>query len=205
MLQGKKPTVLLIEADASLRRLMTLGLQHHDIHVVEASSLASSPCVETPDLLIVDVDSGIHSDWSLLNKVQTTLALATVPTIVLAWEQLPIISTYTTTTAKQAQIAYLTKPFDARIMQESVDQLLAVRAAKEAALLAQAEEVLLAAYKTRTPPSIWPIITAVGLLITFIGMLLQVAVTILGILIVIIALLWWTLGTKSAHRAVVLG
>lgn len=201
MSQGKKPTVLLIEADASLRRIIALGLQHHDMHVVEASSLASSPHVEAPDLLIVDVDSGIHSDWSLLNNAQT---LATVPTIVLAWEHLPMMHTYPVTT-KQTQVACLTKPFDARVMQESIDQLLAVRAAQEAALLAQAEEVLLATYKTQTPPSIWPIITAIGLLIAFIGMLLQVAVTILGILIVIVALLWWTLGTKPALRAVAIG
>ncbi|GAC1392280.1 MAG: hypothetical protein NVS4B11_12510 [Ktedonobacteraceae bacterium] len=204
MSQGKKPTVLLIEADPSLRRLIALGLQYHDMHVVEASSLAHATVVETPDILIVDVDSGIHSDWSLLANVQTAPALAAIPTVVLAWEQLPILHTYPTAT-KQTEVACVTKPFDARVMQESIDQLLAVRAAQEAALLAQAEEVLLATYKTQTPPSIWPIVTAIGLLIAFIGMLLHIAITILGILIVIVALLWWTLGIKPVHRAVALG
>ncbi|GAC1401251.1 MAG: hypothetical protein NVSMB49_15290 [Ktedonobacteraceae bacterium] len=204
MSQGKKPTVLLIEADASLRRIIVLGLQYHDMHVLEARELADSHSIETPDLLIIDVDSGIHSDWSLLHNAQTIPALATVPAIVLAWEQLPIMHTYPVTT-KQAQVACLTKPFDARVMQESIDQLFAVRAAQEAALLAQAEEMLLATYETHTAPSIWPIITAIGLLIAFIGMLLHVAITILGILIVIVALLWWTLGTKPTHRAVALG
>ncbi len=203
MSQGKKPIVLLIEADTSLRRLIALGLQHRDMDVIEASSLASALSIETPDLLIVDIDSGIHSDWSLLTNVQSASTLATVPTIVLAWEQTPMI--HSSSVATQTQIACLTKPFDARVMQESVNRLLAVRAAKEAALLAQAEAVLLATYKTQTPPSIWPIITAIGLLIAFMGMLLQVAVTILGILIVIIALLWWTLGTKPTSKAVVLG
>jgi len=205
MSQGKKPTVLLIEADTSLRRLIALGLQHHNIHVVEASSLAHSvSSTETPDILIVDVDSGVHSDWSLLSSVQNTASLSTIPTIILAWEPLPMLHISSATT-KQSQVACLTKPFDARVMQESIDHLLAVREAREAALLAQAEEVLLATYKTQTPPSIWPIITAIGLLIAFIGMLLQVAITILGILIVIVALLWWTMGTKPTPQAVALG
>ncbi len=203
MLQGKKPIVLLIEADVSLRRLIALGLQHRNMDVVEASSFAHALSIETADLLIIDVDSGIHSDWSLLTSIQNSPTFATVPTIVLAWEQLPVL--HTSAVATQTQVAYLTKPFDARIMQESINQLLAVRAAKEAAVLAQAEAVLLATYKKQTPPSIWPIITAIGLLIAFMGMLLQVAVTILGILIVIVALLWWTLGTKPSHRTVALG
>ncbi len=203
MSQGKKPTVLLIEADTSLRRLIALGLQHRDMDVVEANSFASALSVETADLLIVDVDSGIHSDWSLLSSVQAASAFASVPTIVLAWEQSPM--PHSSYIAIQTQVTCLTKPFDARVMQESVNRLLAVHAAKEAALLAQAEAVLLATYKTQTPPSIWPIITAIGLLIAFMGMLLQVAVTILGILIVIVALLWWTLGTKPTGRTVALG
>ncbi len=203
MSQGKKPTVLLIEADASLRRLITLGLQHRNMDVVETSSPAHTLSVEAADLLIIDVDSGIYSDWSLLASVQNSPTLATVPTIVLAWEQLPVLHTLAVVT--QTHMKCLTKPFDARIMQESINELLAVRAAQEAASLAQAEAVLLATYKTQTPPSIWPIITAIGLLIAFIGMLLQVAVTVLGILIVIVALLWWTLGTKPTHRTVALG
>ncbi len=202
MSQGKKPTVLVIEADTSLRRLIALGLQHRNMHVVEASSLVHIVPIDTPDLLIVDVDSGVHSDLSLLTNVQNITAFASIPTIVLAWERLPIL--YTSST-KQPQIACLTKPFDARVMQESIDRLLSVREVAEAELLAQAEEVLLATYKTQAPPSIWPIITAIGLLIAFIGMLLQVVVTILGILIVIVALLWWTMGTKPAHRAVAIG
>ncbi|GAC1424081.1 MAG: hypothetical protein PVS3B3_22260 [Ktedonobacteraceae bacterium] len=203
MSQGKKPTVLLIEADTSLRRLIALGLQHRNMDVAEASSLTHALSIETADLLIVDVDSSIHSDWSLLTHVQAIPALAAVPTIVLAWEPLP--SVHTSAIATQTQVVCLTKPFDARVLQESINQLLAVRVAKEAALLAQAEAALLATYKTQTPPSLWPIITAIGLLIAFMGMLLQVAVTILGILIVVIALLCWTLGTKPSPRTVALG
>ncbi len=35
-------TILLIEADPYLRRLMTLGLQHNGMHVVESCSLRIS-------------------------------------------------------------------------------------------------------------------------------------------------------------------
>jgi hypothetical protein len=96
----------------------------------------------------------------------------------------------------------LTKPFDARVLQATIEQLLAVRADKEAAAIAKAEEVLLASYSTQAAPSIWPIVTAAGVLLVFIGMMLQIAITVAGILIVMIALLLWTLGTKPGvmHR-----
>jgi len=202
MPQGKKPIVLLIEADASLRRLIALGLQHRNMHVVEASSLAHATLTETPDLLIVDVDTGVHRDVSLLATAQTTLA--SVPTIVLAWERFPIISN-TLVTPAQTQLSCLTKPFDARIMHESIDRLLAVREARDAQLLAQAEEVLLATYKAQTPPSICPMITAIGLFIAFIGMLFHIAIIVLGLVIALVAFLWWTLGTKTTQKKVALG
>ena len=203
MSQGKKPTVLLIEADTFLRRLIALGLQHQNMYVIEADSLASARSIETADLLIIDIDSGIHRDWSLLHSIQTTPTFATLPTIVLAWEQLPMQQT--SSVATQMQIVHLTKPFDARVMQETIPRLLDIRASQEAAVLAQAEAVHLATNKTHTPTSISPIITAIGLLIAFVGMLLQITVTILGILIIVVALLWWTLGTKPIHRTVALG
>ena len=45
-------TILLIEADPSLRRLMTLGLQHNGLHVIDACSLNLAPITAQPiDLL----------------------------------------------------------------------------------------------------------------------------------------------------------
>lgn len=201
MSQGKKSTVLLIEADVSLRRLIALGLQYRGMHVVEVSSPAQMPSVEELDLLIVDVDNGIRSDWSLLKDVQVSPSLASVPTVVLAWESLfPFNDTATAIT--QMPITCLTKPFDARVMHESIDQLLAASAAQEAAIIARAEEALLASYGTRAAPSVWPIITAIGLLVAFIGMMLHVAIVAAGLLIVFFALLWWMLGTQSEQRVV---
>src|SRR5215813_11285192 len=80
-------TILLIEADPSLRRLMTLGLQHNGMHIVEASSLSLVP-VTAPsfDLVVLDVDRGVTSDWSLLEKIQSNPHLASLPIVVLSWD-----------------------------------------------------------------------------------------------------------------------
>src|SRR5260221_8263107 len=60
-----KTTVLLIEPDASLRRLIALGLQYRGMHVIEASSLDHTPSLEaqTLDLLILDMDERVSSDY----------------------------------------------------------------------------------------------------------------------------------------------
>src|SRR5436190_11152848 len=72
-------TILLIEADPSLRRLMTLGLQHSGMHVIEACSLALAPLTAQPfDLVLLDVDRGMTSDWSLLEKIQSNPQLASL-------------------------------------------------------------------------------------------------------------------------------
>jgi hypothetical protein len=72
-----------------------------------------------------------------------------------------------------------------------------VRAESIAAEEARAEALLLATYNTaHTAPSPWPVVTAAGLLLVVIGMLVQVAVAAVGFLIVLVALLLWTLGAK---------
>jgi DNA-binding response OmpR family regulator len=201
MLPGKKSTVLLVEADVSLRRLITLGLQQHNIHVIEASSPTSVASLDIPelDMLVLDIDAGGRSDWSLIDAAQQYPHFTDVPTVVLSWECLIPVHLHAAplsamTTA--GQMTCLTKPFDARVLHTTIEQLLAIRAAREADAIVKAEEVLLASYSVQTAPSIWPIITAAGVLLVFIGIMLQIAVTVAGILIVMIALLLWTLGTK---------
>jgi hypothetical protein len=95
-----------------------------------------------------------------------------------------------------AQVALLDKPFDARALYHTIQKLLASRAAKKAAMEALAEARVLAMYSQHTAPSVWPVVTAAGLLLAFIGLLLHVVVVIMGLLIVMVALLVWTLGIK---------
>lgn len=200
-------TILLIEADPSLRRLMTLGLQHNGMRVVEANSLSLAP-VTAPsfDLVVLDVDRGMTSDWSLLEKIQSNPHLASLPIVVLSWDSTTpasnavlspsTVSTSMVVSASSTQVALLDKPFDARALYHTIQKLLAVRAAQKAAMEALAEARVLAMYSQHAAPSVWPVITAAGLLLVVIGLLFQVALAITGLLLAVIALLLWTLGAK---------
>ncbi len=201
MSSEKKPIVLLIEPDAALRRLIALGLEHRGMSVIEANSPAHLPSLEVQqlDLLVLDLDGGAGRNRTFLSSAYALLAgphFSTLPTILLAWEYPSSIGATQLAVATSSSIKYLTKPFDARILHKTLDQFLLVRAADEAALEARAEELLLATYRKHTAPSIWPLVTAAGLLLAFIGMMLQLAITIAGVLVVIIALLLWTLGSR---------
>src|SRR5437660_11635273 len=132
-------TILLIEADPSLRRLMTLGLQHSCMHVIEACSLeALTPItIQSLDLLVLDVDRGMTSDWSLLEKIQSNPHLASLPIVVLVWDHPLLDSTPSTTIFSPStseasmvavtypQVTLLAKPFDARALYRTIQQLLA--------------------------------------------------------------------------------
>jgi len=75
MLNGTRHTVLLIEADRSLRRLIALGLQYRGMHVIEASTPMKLPDLEAqrPSLVVLDIDGEARSDHSLLAKTQAHL------------------------------------------------------------------------------------------------------------------------------------
>ncbi len=202
-------TVLLIEQNPSLRRLMALGLQYRGMRVVEATSPVQFPAFEEqpPELLLLDIDAGVNSDLSLLTTIQSHPYLSTLPMVVLAWENILLgpADTYHSTThtihaaqPAQAHIACLTKPFDARALYTIIEQLLLENAsapqAANAALTVQ--EVLLPAQTASPALSIWPVITAAALLLTFIGLMVHITITVLGLLIFLIALLGWTLDCR---------
>src|SRR5215472_2273196 len=88
MLQGRKQTVLLIEADTSLRRLITLGLQYRNIYVIEASSPTSIPALHSqlPDVVVLDIDGEVRSNRALLSEFQSHQHFTRIPLIVLAWD-----------------------------------------------------------------------------------------------------------------------
>ena len=207
MSPATKPIVLLIEADASLRRLIALGLQYRGMHVLEASSLSGLPVLEahSPDLLVLDVDGGVNSDPSLLTALQAHPHLSTLPTVLLAWEcPVPAGLAGGQRNTLQAQATCLTKPFDARTLHATIDQQLLESALQKTL---KTQELPLAA-QTRSPaPSIWPLLTAAGLLLAFIGLMGPLAFTGLGLLIIVVSLLWWTLGTntKKEHAPLPLG
>jgi CheY-like chemotaxis protein len=203
-LQRKKPIILLVEADDALRRLMVLGLQNRDMHVIEASTAEQVPTldVEHLDLLVLDVDAGISDDWSVLEAARSHPLFSLLPMVVLCWEdRLPVSANGRGTAATlipASQVVYLAKPFDARLLHGTIDQLLAAQAAERQAREARAEQILLADYTTtHTASSPWPVVTAVGLLLAVIGFMLQIVLAAVGVVVVIAALLLWTLGSKS--------
>src|SRR5260370_30946668 len=197
MLHETSDTVLLIEADRSLRRLIALGLQSRGIHVIEASSPMNLPVLDAqPGLVVLDIDGEVGSDHTLLTVTQAHPYLSSLPMVILAWDCLVPAGSHQDTF--QTQVSCLTKPFDARTLHATIERILAATSATS-----QKQEVAPVAYTTHSvipAPSIWPLITAVGLLLAFIGLMTQIAISGVGLLVVIVALLWWTLGTKTEHE-----
>jgi len=195
MLHEFKRTVLLIEEDASLRRLMALGLEYRGVQVVEAGDF-SAIAEQQVDLLVLDVDGGVGSDLSLLAAVASHPHLSTLPTVVLAWEDsLPI-------SGRRSNISCLTKPFDARALHATIERLLAERVVQEVSATRREQETQLAAYGAAPAPTIWPLVTAAGLLLTVVGLLGPIAITVVGLLVFMAALLTWALGPSPGRTSI---
>jgi len=193
MLQERKHTVLLIEADRSLRRLITLGLQYRGMHVIEASSPASLPAIQSklPDVVVLDIDGEVGSNHALLSTFQAHPDFSSVPLIVLAWDCLVPGGNHQH--SSQTSVTCLAKPFDARTLHTTIEQ---IQGTSKGSSSASRQELLLAKYSVTPTPSIWPLITAIGLVLSLIGLMTQITISALGLLVVLFALLWWTLGTK---------
>lgn len=193
MLQRTGHTVLLIEADSSLRRLIALGLEYRGMQVIEAGLPTNVPGDFTPpDVVILDIDGEAGSNYALISTVKSHPSLSSKPLVVLTWDcPVPFASHQN---VPQTQITCLAKPFDARTLHATIEQVSSER--RESSVTAK-QEVLQAARSVTPAPSIWPLITAAGLLLSFIGLMTQITLSALGLLVIIVALLWWTIGTKA--------
>jgi DNA-binding NtrC family response regulator len=194
MLRGIKHTVLLIEADRSLRRLITLGLQYRGMHVIEASSPTSIPALQSqlPDVVVLDIDSEVGSNNALLSTFQSHPCFSTIPLVILAWDCL--VTSDSHQNSSQTSITCLAKPFDARTLHTTIEQ---IHDTSEVTSVPSRQELLLANRSVTPTPSIWPLITAAGLVLSLIGLMTQITISALGLLVILIALLWWTLGSKA--------
>jgi DNA-binding NtrC family response regulator len=203
---GAQATVLLIEADMSLRRLITLGLQYRGMQVIEAASFVDMPPfpAQQPDLLVLDVDCGIASDWSLLAAIQAHPMFSALPVLVLTWDE-PVLTPKSMPTLTDSlphasgidveeRMECLTKPFDARMLHSTIERMLTTNALRKAVRVQELAHNPEIVHVPASPsPSIWPLITAAGLLIAFIGLMGTLAITAGGLLIVLVSLLLWTL------------
>ncbi|HEY6410513.1 MAG TPA: hypothetical protein VIY29_23940, partial [Ktedonobacteraceae bacterium] len=132
--------------------------------------------------------------------VQEQPYLSTLPVVVLTWEcPIAVGAAGEEHDYQQAQAACLTKPFDARALYTTVEELLAAVATDGTA---KKQEILLGAQLASPAPSIWPLLTAAGLLLAFIGLMGIFALTAIGLCVVLVSLLWWTLGTGVKKEAV---
>jgi DNA-binding NtrC family response regulator len=200
MQRSTRETILLIEADASLRRLISLGLHHRGMQVIDVSSPGELGNLEklAPGLVILDVDGEAGSDHSLLAELQSHPILSHVPAVVLAWDCL--LTEGIQPDSRWIQLTCLTKPFDARTLHTTIEDILI---ANKTAGSWQKQQAL-PTYAASPSPSIWPLVTAAGLLLLIIGLMVQVIIALLGLLIVIVALLLWTLGTKPEQQPIAL-
>jgi DNA-binding NtrC family response regulator len=196
MSHGTRGTVLLIEPDTSLRRLIVLGLQSRDMYVIEASSPAHLPSDEAPDLLILDTDSRMSGDQAIL-AVHEHAQLSTLPVVLLTWD--PPAGTAGINEEEGAEpgsMTYLAKPFDARTLYAMIEQLLARHALEETE---QVQAVLLPTRSAASAPTLLPFVTAAGLLLLSFGLLGVFACSALGLCVVVVALLWWTIGARPGR------
>ena len=194
MLQGRRHTVLLIEADKSLRRLITLGFQYRGMHVIEASSPTRIPALpsQLPDVVVFDIDGEAGSNHALLSTFQSHPYFSSIPLVVLTWDCLVTDGNHHD--SSQTSIMCLAKPFDARTLHTIIEQIQDI--GKESNSTSR-QELLLAKHSVTSTPSIWPLITAAGLVLSLIGLMTQITISVLGLLVILIALLWWTLGSKT--------
>lgn len=197
------PTVLLIEADRSLRRLIALGLQHRGMHIIEADSPTQLhiPEGQLPALLVLDIDSDANSDWSLVNALDALPELSTIPIVVLTWEVLVpagMPEDVADVVDGEERVTALSKPFDARTLYATIEQLLV---AHKTGQISEVHEAYTAGRAVSVTSSIWPLLTAAGLLLAFIGLMGVLSLIIIGLCIVLVSLLWWTLGTKPERAA----
>ena len=147
--------------------------------------------------MVLDIDGEAGNGQAGLSQAEAHPALSALPLVALAWEN--HFQTDRRNGDTQHSVpsrAYLTKPFDARALHLAIEQLLldSQEIRREEAARKQTND--LTARRATASPSIWPLVTAMGLLLAVIGLMLQITVTAVGLLIVMTALLCWTLGTK---------
>jgi DNA-binding response OmpR family regulator len=181
--------VLVIESDAALRRVLTVGLRRQGMRVIEAHSLGAAWDLVTapPAAVVLDVGLGPNSEWVLLGTLRRHRVLSQAPLVVLAWE----CPTPAVLDAHGTPLpACLTKPFDARALYTTVTDLVRAAAPAPAAAIPTPTE------SPRQPhtaaSSFWPLVTAAGATLALTGLLTHVALVVIGIALLVAAALLWS-------------
>ena len=122
------PLALVIEADAALRHIMTLGLRQRGLRVLATPSLriAWELLDEAPAIVVLDIGVGTSSEWMWPRLLRRHRLLRAAPLVLLAWEcPLAEVATSPRHQSETPTRVCLAKPFDARALYAAVDGLLA--------------------------------------------------------------------------------
>jgi hypothetical protein len=141
---------------------------------------------------VLDIDSEVGSNHALLSTFQSHPYFSSIPLIVLAWDCLVTIDNQQH--SAQTSTTCLAKPFDARTLHTTIEQ---IQVTSKGSSCASRQEQMLPKRSVTSTPSIWPLITAAGLVLSLIGLMTQITISAMGLLVIFIALLLWTLGTKT--------
>jgi CheY-like chemotaxis protein len=211
--EQRDQTILVIEPDTALRRIMALGLRQRGFQVIETRSLGAAWDVVTspPAAVVLDISLGPNSEWMVLRTLRSHRLLGASPLVLLAWD---CPTDASLAGASTAPCVCLSKPFDARLLFEAVETVLvapagvlvhavaeqegaAAQALSRATSAMSAEECAAegiaegADGHTAPTASIWPLVTAAGATLAVAGFLIHPAVVILGSVIIFAALLLW--------------
>jgi len=194
-------TVLLVEGDAALRRVIAMGLRHQGLSVLEAASPQQARALldQRPSLLVVDVDSGLASDRKLLPDLRDYDGLAETPAVVLAWDCSPDLKEQVDSDGAAICLA---KPFDARRLFAEAEALLEIAMQRRQVENAVGVGVGGLSFEERAAsPSIWPIVLALGVMLAVSGLLIHPAIVALGVAVVVGAMLLWSFepGVKAGQ------
>lgn len=212
---GERPTpraaegpVLVVEADAALRRVIALGLRGRGLDVVAARSLGDiwERVTAPPAAIVLDVGIGGTSEWVLLRALGGHHALRTAPLVLLAWESpAGLDSTPLEHSEQPGERVCLTKPFDARTLFAAVERLVAAPSPAIAMAAANTRQDMWesAPAGARTPKvagaSAWPLVAAGATTLAVAGFLIQPVLSVVGIVLLIAAVLWWSTTNTPAE------
>lgn len=116
-------TVLLVEADPDLRRVIAASLEQHDWNVLQAESAATAAMmleVESPDVLVLELDLPLEENGKLIDDFRKRKAMKEPCPVLLTTSRRP----ESEWRRKHHPDAVVYKPYDVRLLQSRIRTLL---------------------------------------------------------------------------------
>ena len=117
-------TVLVVEDDAPLRRMVSIFLRAAGYHVRPAEDGSSGLALardERPDLVLLDLMMPGLDGWEVLRRIKGDARTAAIPVLVLTAS---VDAPLTEQALRLGATRFLAKPIDSRVLVEHVDAVL---------------------------------------------------------------------------------